>query len=54
MRIVAIEEHFTCQDLLIRIDCWAAPGTTMYQALKSPALADMGTDKIAAMNTASI
>ena len=41
MRIVAVEEHFTCQDLLSRIDCatlvrngWPAPGTTMFQARK--------------------
>jgi hypothetical protein len=61
MRIVAVEEHFTCQDLLSRSDCatlvrngWPAPGTTISQALNPPALADTGADRIAAMNTASI
>jgi hypothetical protein len=36
MRIVAVEEHFTCLDLLSRIDCatlgrngWPTPGTTL-------------------------
>jgi predicted TIM-barrel fold metal-dependent hydrolase len=61
MRIVAVEEHFTCQDLLSRIDCatlvrngWPAPGTTMFQVINPPALADTGQERIAAMNTAGI
>jgi predicted TIM-barrel fold metal-dependent hydrolase len=61
MRIVAIEEHFTCHDLLSRIDCatlvrngWPAPGTTMFQAMNPPALADTGADRMAAMKTAGI
>jgi hypothetical protein len=61
MRIVAVEEHFTWQDLLSRIDCatlirngWPAPGTTMFQAIKPPALADTGEDRMAAMKTAGI
>jgi predicted TIM-barrel fold metal-dependent hydrolase len=61
MRIVAVEEHFTCQDLLSRIDCatlvrngWPAPGTTMFQAINPPALADTGEDRMAAMKTAGI
>ena len=61
MRVVAVEEHFTCQDLLSRIDCdtlvrngWPAPGTTLSQALNPPALADTGAERIAAMNTAGI
>lgn len=61
MRIVAVEEHFTCPDLLNRIDCdtlvrhgWPAPGTTMFQAINPPALADTGADRIAAMRTAGI
>jgi hypothetical protein len=39
-RIVAVEEHFTCQDLLSRIDCATlvrngrpAPGTAMFQSM---------------------
>jgi predicted TIM-barrel fold metal-dependent hydrolase len=61
MRIVAVEEHFTCQDLLSRIDCatlvrngWPAPGTTMFQAINPPALADTGEDRMAAMKAAGI
>ena len=61
MRIVAVEEHFTCQDLLSRIDCatlvrngWPAPGTTTFQAINPRALADTGADRIAAMDTAGI
>jgi uncharacterized protein len=61
MRIVAVEEHFTCQDLLNRIDSatlvgngWPAPGTTMFQAINPPALADTGQERIAAMDTAGI
>ena len=61
MRIVAVEEHFTCQDLLSRIDCttlvrngWPAPETTMSEALNPPALQDTDADRIAAMNTAGI
>ena len=61
MRIVAVEEHFTCQNLLSRIDCatlvrngWPARGTTMFQAINPPALADTGADRIAAMKSAGI
>jgi predicted TIM-barrel fold metal-dependent hydrolase len=61
MRIVAVEEHFTCPDLLSRIDCttlvrngWPAPGTTMFQTINPPALADTGEGRIAAMDTAGI
>jgi len=61
MRIVAVEEHFTCQDLLSRIDCatlvrngWPAPGTTMFQSINPPALADTGEDRMAAMKTTGI
>ena len=61
MRIVAVEEHFTCQDLLSRIDCatlvrngWPAPGTTKFQAINPPALADTGEDRMAAMKAAGI
>jgi uncharacterized protein len=61
MRIVAIEEHFTCQDLLNRIDSatlvrngWPAPGTTMFQAINPPALTDTGEDRMAAMKAAGI
>jgi uncharacterized protein len=61
MRIVAVEEHFTCQDLLSRIDDstlvrngWPAPGTTMFQAINPPALADIGEDRMAAMKAAGI
>jgi uncharacterized protein len=61
MRIVAVEEHFTCQDLLNRIDSatllrngWPAPGTPMFQAINPPALADTGQERIAAMDTAGI
>jgi hypothetical protein len=61
MRIVAVEEHFTCQDLLNRIDSatllrngWPAPGTPMFQAINPPALADIGRERIAAMDTAGI
>jgi hypothetical protein len=53
MRIVAVEEHFTCQDLLTRIDRatlvgngWPAPGTTMVQAINPPALSDTGENRI--------
>jgi uncharacterized protein len=61
MRIVAVEEHFTCQDLLNRIDSatlvrngWPAPGTPMFQAINPPALVDTGQERIAAMDTAGI
>jgi len=61
MRIVAVEEHFTCQDLLSRIDCatlvrngWPAHGTPMFQAINPPALADTGADRMAAMKAAGI
>jgi hypothetical protein len=61
MRIVAVEEHFTFSDLLSRIDSatlvqngWPAPGTTMFQAINPPALANTGADRIAAMDTAGI
>jgi uncharacterized protein len=61
IRIVAVEEHFTCQDLLNRIDSatlvrngWPAPGTPMFQAINPPALADTGQERIAAMDTAGI
>lgn len=61
MRIVAVEEHFTCQDLLNRIDSatlvrngWPAPGTPMFQAINPPALADTGQERIGAMDTAGI
>ena len=61
LRIVAVEEHFTCQDLLSRIDCatlvrngWPAPETVMFQAINPPALADTGEDRMAAMKAAGI
>jgi predicted TIM-barrel fold metal-dependent hydrolase len=61
IRIVAVEDHFTCPDLLTRIDCatlvgngWPAPGTATFQAINPPALADTGEDRIAAMKTAGI
>ena len=61
MRIVAVEEHFTCPDLLTRIDGvtlvgngWPAPGTTMFQAINTPALADTGEGRMAAMKAAGI
>jgi uncharacterized protein len=61
MRIVAVEEHFTCQDILNRIDSatllrngWPAPGTPKFQAINPPALADTGQERIAAMDTAGI
>ena len=61
LRIVAVEEHFTCHDLLNRIDSatlvrngWPAPGTPMFQAINPPALADTGQGRIAAMDTAGI
>jgi predicted TIM-barrel fold metal-dependent hydrolase len=61
MRIVAVEEHFTCQDLINRIDSttlirngWPAPGTTMFQAINPPALTDTGEDRMAAMKAAGI
>jgi predicted TIM-barrel fold metal-dependent hydrolase len=61
MRIVAVDEHFTCQDLLARIDCaplaqngWPAPGTSMFRAVNPPALVDTGQERIAAMDTAGI
>jgi hypothetical protein len=60
MRIVAVEEHFTCLELLSRIDCatldrngWPAPGTTNFQTINAPALLDTGEERIAAMETAS-
>jgi uncharacterized protein len=61
MRIVAVEEHFTCQDLLSRIDSvtlgrngWPAPGTPIFQAINPPALSDTGQQRIASMDTAGI
>jgi uncharacterized protein len=61
MRIVAVEEHFTCQDLLSRIDCatlvrngWPAPETATFKAINPPALADTGRERIAAMDAAGI
>jgi uncharacterized protein len=60
-RIVAVEEHFTCQDLLSRIDSaalvghgWPAPGTPIFKAINPPALADTGQERITAMDTAGI
>jgi hypothetical protein len=61
MRIIAVEKHFTCLDLLNQIDHatlvrngWPAPGTPIYQAIHPPALADTGHERIAAMDTAGI
>jgi hypothetical protein len=62
MRIVAVEEHFACLDLLSRIDWatldrnngWPAPGTTHFKAINPPALVDTGEERIAAMETAGI
>jgi uncharacterized protein len=61
MRIVAVEEHFTCQDLLTRIDSatlvrngWPVPGTPIFQAINPPALSDTGQQRIAALDTAGI
>jgi hypothetical protein len=61
MRIVAVEEHFIFSDLLSRIDSatlnrngWPEPGTTTFQAINPPALADTGQERIAAMDTAGI
>jgi predicted TIM-barrel fold metal-dependent hydrolase len=61
LRIVAVEEHFTCQDLLSRIDCatlvrngWPAPETAMFQAINPPALTDTGEGRMAAMKAAGI
>lgn len=61
MRIVAVEEHFTCKDLLNRItpatlvgNGWPAPGTAMFESINPPALTDTGEDRIAAMNAAGI
>jgi predicted TIM-barrel fold metal-dependent hydrolase len=61
LRIVAVEEHFTYQDLLSRIDCatlvqngWPAPGTTMFQAINPSALADTGEGRMDAMKAAGI
>jgi hypothetical protein len=61
MRIIAVEKHFTCHDLLNQIDHatlvrngWPAPGTPIYQAINPPALADTGHERIAAMDTVGI
>jgi predicted TIM-barrel fold metal-dependent hydrolase len=61
LRIVAVEEHFTWQDLLSRIDPailvrngWPAPGTAVFQAINPPALTDTGKDRITSMNAAGI
>ena len=61
MRIVAVEEHFTCQDLLSRIDCatlvrngWPAPGTAAFNAINPPALSDTGRERISAMDAAGV
>lgn len=61
MRIVAVEEHFTCPDLLSRIDPatlvrngWPALRTAMFQAINPPALTDTGEDRMTAMKAAGI
>lgn len=61
MRIVAVEEHFVYADLLARIDSntleqngWPAQGTALHQLLNPPALADVGSQRVAAMDAAGI
>ena len=61
MRIVAVEEHFVHDDLLARIDSntlvqngWPARGTALHELLNPPALADVGEQRIAAMDAAGI
>jgi hypothetical protein len=56
-----VEEHFVHADLLTRIDSntleqygWPAHGTALHQLLNPPALADVGDQRIAAMEAAGI
>ena len=61
MRIVAVEEHFVYADLLARIDSntlvrngWPAQGTALHEALNPRGLADVGEERIVAMDAAGI
>ena len=61
MRIVAVEEHFVYADLLARIDSktleqngWPAQGTPLHERLNPLALADVGEQRIMAMDGAGI
>jgi hypothetical protein len=61
MRIVAVEEHFVFADLLARIDSrtleqndWPAHGTPLHDLLNPPALADVGGQRLTAMDAAGI
>jgi uncharacterized protein len=61
MRIVAVEEHFVFSDLLARIEPqvlarngWPAPGTPAFRAVAPPALAELGAQRVAAMDAAGV
>ena len=61
LRIVAVEEHFTCSELLARIDAntlrahgWPVPGSELYPFINPPALVDIGEKRIADMDAAGI